>query len=207
MSFNPTALRPRLQTEFYEFLEQKLLSVESQLSTSEKERKELGVALTQTEKKLEASNAELKELRANAGAPVEVPPNKDETESTESLKNDLQQVSDLLARERARREEAERVTSETEAKVKTLADECAQSKSTYREDLVNKEETCSRAVAERVEAIAAETKCRQQLNNVKAELDAAKKEVSRLSTANHSTQSPADKLEHHSSVKVSHRTL
>jgi len=54
--FDPTALRPRLQTEFYEFLEQKLLNVESQLNASEKERNALGVALTQTEKKLEASN-------------------------------------------------------------------------------------------------------------------------------------------------------
>jgi len=66
---------------------------------------------------------------------------------------------------------------------------------------VNKEKTCSRAVAERAKAIAAKTKCRQQLNNFKAELDASKKEVSRQSTASKLTQaSPANKREPHSSV-------
>ncbi|KAH9911298.1 uncharacterized protein B0H18DRAFT_1218373 [Fomitopsis serialis] len=271
MSFSPAAPRPRLQTEFYEFLEQKLLNVESQLSASEKERDALGVALTQAEKKLEASNVELNELRTNAAASIEALSNKDEVaHSTALLRQDLQRVSDLLARERARREEAvsfavylslvgnakgyheERVTSETEAKVKTLVDKLAQCNSAneelkkkcsqesatqltkitrleattkdmekentrLREEVVNKEKICSRAVAERAEAIAAETECRRQSNYVKSELDAVKKvifcrthrlltliifqEISSLRTAlNSITASTSDQLDLHSSA-------
>ncbi|KAH9833495.1 uncharacterized protein C8Q71DRAFT_909533, partial [Rhodofomes roseus] len=56
---------PRLQTEFLEFLQQKLSNVESQLSDSEKDKVQLRTALVQVEDELAGTRSALEEVRRN----------------------------------------------------------------------------------------------------------------------------------------------
>ncbi|KAH9915897.1 uncharacterized protein B0H18DRAFT_1039627 [Fomitopsis serialis] len=189
MSF-PTA-SPKLQAEFLRFLEQRLSNVESQLSISEKEREQLRATLTQTEKKLEVSDAALRELRRNAAAIAEAPHKPGDV----AVRNELERMSRPLSEEEAvSRERLPGVFAHLQDSGQVLNETIEEMQSTdillarLRTEMVDVEKARAEALADRDTAIAAEKECRQQLKTVTAELAAAKKTSLTLSSIPNSGQ-------------------
>ncbi|EPS96622.1 hypothetical protein FOMPIDRAFT_99349, partial [Fomitopsis schrenkii] len=124
---------PKLQSEFLQFLEHKLLDLEEQLSAAGKEKDELRAALSQTQQELNKSNHALETLRKEAGGAAVALPSVDQEALLESLKDELRQASEDHLTERVHRTKAESSLSETVSELEHLTTELERSRRLVRE--------------------------------------------------------------------------